>query len=93
MEAITDIYGLKEGLTTRNNKITNWVYSEPEPTQEELDTIILNYNNKIRYIENRREDYPTIEDQLDMQYKDLVNGTTIWRDLITSIKTRYSKPE
>ena len=35
--------------------------------------------------------YPSIGDQLDMQYKDLLNGTTTWKDAIAKIKTDNPK--
>jgi len=36
--------------------------------------------------------YPTIQEQLDMQYHDMMNGTTTWKDAITAEKTRIPKP-
>mgnify|MGYP003677835663 CR=1 FL=1 len=30
--------------------------------------------------------YPSIGDQLDMQYKDLLNGTTTWKDAVAKVK-------
>jgi len=36
--------------------------------------------------------YPTMQEQLDMQYHDAVNGTTTWKDAITAEKTRIPKP-
>ena len=36
--------------------------------------------------------YATIGDQLDMQFKDGLNGTTTWADHIESVKTAYPKP-
>jgi len=36
--------------------------------------------------------YPTIQEQLDMQYHDAVNGTTTWKAAITAEKTRIPKP-
>jgi len=36
--------------------------------------------------------YPTIQDQLDMQYHDMMNSTTTWKDAITAEKTRIPKP-
>jgi len=36
--------------------------------------------------------YPYIADQLDMQYHDLVDGTTTWKDAIKAIKDKYPKP-
>ncbi len=44
------------------------------------------------YIEARQEAYGTIGDQLDMQYKDLVNGTTTWKDHIAKVKSDNPKP-
>lgn len=51
------------------------------------------YEDSIIYKVDRQKDYPTIEDQLDMQYWDLINGTTTWLDTIKAIKARYPKPE
>ena len=36
--------------------------------------------------------YPSIEDQLDMQYHDKVDGTTTWQDAIQAVKDAYPKP-
>jgi len=36
--------------------------------------------------------YPSIPDQLDMQYHDLVDSTTTWADAIAAVKSKYPKP-
>ena len=36
--------------------------------------------------------YPPIQEQLDMQYWDSVNGTTTWKDAIAAVKTENPKP-
>jgi hypothetical protein len=36
--------------------------------------------------------YPSIGDQLDMQYKDLLNGTTTWKDAVAKVKSDNPKP-
>jgi hypothetical protein len=36
--------------------------------------------------------YPSIADQLDMQYHDGVDSTTTWADAIAAVKTKYAKP-
>ena len=36
--------------------------------------------------------YPSIQEQLDMQYWDSVNGTTTWKDAIAAVKTENPKP-
>ena len=45
------------------------------------------------YIEARSEAYGSVQDQLDMQYWDGVNGTTLWADHIAQVKTDNPKPE
>ncbi len=47
---------------------------------------------ELTYAEKREREYPSIRDQLDMQYHDKVNGTTTWKDAIKVIKDKYPKP-
>ena len=35
--------------------------------------------------------YPSIQDQLDMQYWDSVNGTTTWKDTVAKVKADNPK--
>jgi hypothetical protein len=44
------------------------------------------------YKDQRAAAYPSIQEQLDMQYWDAVNGTTIWADTIASVKSENPKP-
>ena len=44
-----------------------------------------------QYQRNRAKEYPSIQDQLDMQYWDKVNGTNTWQDAINAVKTKYPK--
>ena len=37
--------------------------------------------------------YPSIQEQLDMQYWDSVNGTTTWKDAVAKVKADNPKPE
>lgn len=46
----------------------------------------------VSYSRSRWEEYPSIGDQLDMQYHDGVDGTTTWADAIAAVKTKYAKP-
>ena len=43
------------------------------------------------YITLRQQAYPSLQDQQDMQYWDTINQTTVWKDTIASIKTKYPK--
>ena len=40
----------------------------------------------------RDRQYPSIGEQLDMQYWDAVNGTTTWKDAIAQVKADNPKP-
>lgn len=46
-----------------------------------------------KYKDDREVAYPSIQDQLDMQYHDAVNGTTTWKDAVAKVKTDNPKPE
>jgi len=58
---------------------------------------IISINAKLNAIgivqETRKKLYPSIQEQLDMQYWDNVNGTTIWKDKIAEIKTANPLPQ
>jgi hypothetical protein len=45
-----------------------------------------------KYQRDRAEEYPTLQDQLDMQYWDKKNGTTTWVDAIAKVKSDNPKP-
>ena len=44
-----------------------------------------------QYQRDRATAYPSIQDQLDMQYWDKVNGTTNWEDAIAKVKSDIPK--
>jgi len=46
----------------------------------------------LEYSRKRVEQYASIQDQLDMQYWDNVNGTTTWKDHIAKVKSDNPKP-
>jgi len=68
-----------------HNGTTPISVSDIEEKQSELQT---EYDNN-KYQRDRI--YPSIQEQLDMQYWDLVNDTTTWKDKITQIKTDNPK--
>jgi len=45
------------------------------------------------HIKPRHNAYPSVADQLDMQYHDEVNGTTTWKDAIAKVKADNPKAE
>jgi hypothetical protein len=46
----------------------------------------------VEYQRLRVAEYPSLTEQLDMQYWDNINGTTVWADTINAIKVKYPKP-
>ena len=65
------------------------------PSEAELNAEIARldteYANK-KYQRDRATAYPSIQDQLDMQYWDKKNGTTTWVDAIAKVKSDNPKP-
>ena len=55
--------------------------------QQEL---IAQYNSN-QYQRDRAKSYPSIQEQLDMQYWDKINGTNNWQDAINAVKAQYPK--
>ena len=72
-----------------------WLDVERElPTEEEVVQKIaeLKYREEVNeYQRQRADEYPSIQDQQDMQFHDAVNGTTTWKDAIQAIKDKYPK--
>ena len=58
--------------------------------QTELNRLQAEYDAK-QYQRDRVKAYPPIHEQLDMQYWDAINGTTVWQDTINAIKQQYPK--
>ena len=56
-------------------------------------SLVDNWTNPNQYKYDRVKEYPSIQDQLDMQYWDAVNGTTTWKDAIAQVKADNPKPE
>ena len=44
-----------------------------------------------QYQRDRAKEYPSIQEQLDMQYWDKINGTNNWQDAINADKEKYPK--
>ena len=65
----------------------------PIPANEILakqQELIAEYNAK-QYQRDRAKAYPSIQEQLDMQYWDKINGTNNWQDAINAVKAKYPK--
>ena len=70
--------------------------------QSKIDAARISLNNEIAatlYQKQRTGEagttdtiYLPLDQQLDMQYWDSVNGTTTWKDHVAAVKAKYPKP-
>ena len=75
------------------NQITWLNGTTPIPANEILtkqQELIEEYNSK-QYQRDRAKAYPSIQEQLDMQYWDKINGTDNWEQAINAVKAQYPK--
>jgi len=69
-----------------------------KPTEAEVNAKLAELQvaydaDNAEYRLNRKAEYPSLAEQLDMQYHDKINGTTTWADAIQAVKDKYPKPE
>mgnify|MGYP005997592419 CR=1 FL=1 len=92
IEATAEIEAAKPLKKQVNNEVMEF-------TEDDYDQAITDLANvkwqeqQFGYIQARQEAYGSIGDQLDMQYKDAVNGTTTWKDHVAQVKSDNPKPE
>jgi len=75
------------------NQITWHNGTTPIPANEILakqQELITEYNSN-KYQRDRAKDYPSIQEQLDLQYWDKINGTNKWQQAINAVKQKYPK--
>ena len=63
--------------------------------QSKIDTARTELNTAaaaVKYKSDREAAYPSVGDQLDMQYWDKKNGTTTWVDAVAKVKSDNPKP-
>jgi len=88
MDKHTAILELNPSVVTIRGDVA---YDENNNEVSYDQTAVKNLIASKQYQEDRQ--YPSIQDQLDMQYWDAVNGTTTWKDAIAQVKTDNPKPE
>ncbi len=79
----------------KGDYIKEWLSKSAQPSDSEIttaaNTFDTNYTNN-KYQRDRATAYPSIQDQLDMQYWDKKNGTTTWVDAVAKVKSDNPKP-
>ena len=75
------------------NQITWYNGTQPIPANQILakqQELIAEYNAK-QYQRDRAKSYPSIQEQLDLQYWDKINNTNNWEQAINAVKIKYPK--
>ena len=94
-EAIRKAYPSVKTIDDTGSKILDASGNSVTVEQSKIDaaraTIDSDYA-KVKYKDDRLAAYPSIQDQLDMQYWDKKNGTTTWVDAIAKVKSDNPKP-
>lgn len=78
-------------FTIRGDNPVEWIEGTTPISESDIDAKIAEIATRDAHIEPRVKAYPSIENQLDMQYHDQVNGTTTWKDAIKAVKDANPK--
>ena len=73
--------------------VVEWINTTPIDEAlitSEISRLQAEYDG-LEYSRTRANEYLPIGDQLDMQYKDLINGTTTWKDHVAKVKSDNPK--
>ena len=85
--------GTYEGSIHEEGLIDN---PHSKPTQEFLESELKKMQDAFDskdYARKRADEYPSLLEQMDMQYHDAVDGTTTWQDAVQAVKDARPKPE
>ncbi len=101
----TNVFAGTDGEDSRLvDRVKDYVYNKrpdgtgdvPPATQAQIDTKIESIETDFAatvYSWDRRMEYPSVGDQLDMMMKDMRDGTTTHQTACEDVKTKYPKPE
>ena len=91
------LLSLKPGaIWTLRGDVLTWESKDiTQPTDSEIKSEVTRLQTEWeynKYQRDRQTAYPSLADQLDMQYWDKKNGTTTWVDAIAKVKSDNPKP-
>ena len=85
---VTDEDSFKDYVLDKDHNKVTIEQSKVDTARTELNAAAA----AVKYKSDRKVAYPSIGDQLDMQYWDKKNGTTTWVDAIAKVKADNPKP-
>ena len=76
-----------------NNDLSTlvWLHGTTPIDVADIEAKATEIETRDAHIQPRQRAYPSLEDQLDMMYKDDVDWTTTWKDAIAKVKADYPK--
>ena len=80
----------KVNITRKKGEVKDtieWLHGTVEISQADIEA----KKKQFAYLELRQREYPSIQEQLDLQYWDKVNNTNKWEEAINAVKTKYPK--
>jgi len=89
-----DKVSLQNDSDGNGDYIKSWTYDIAQPTADQIASYETAGNTAEALsgvLAKRANEYPELKEQLDMQYKDLLNGTTTWKDAVAKVKSDNPK--
>tara|TARA_R110001606_G_scaffold224834_1_gene372979 strand:- start:9 stop:305 length:297 start_codon:yes stop_codon:yes gene_type:complete len=80
-------------ITNNDLETINWTNGTTPIAKADIIAKATEIETRDAHIKPRHNAYPSIEEQLDMQYKDIINSTTTWKDAIAKVKSDNPKSE
>ena len=84
-------YQQTEGFVEVNDNVFADMIKKSDGTFDYTDEFKSEHIKIETYKDYRAKDYPSIQEQLDMQYWDKINGTNKWQQAINAVKQKYPK--
>ena len=94
VDSLSDVK-LQDDSNGQGIYIKEWNLDIAKPTEEQLTTYEdeANAEEALNTVHsNRQAEYPSWQDQMDLQYWDKINNTSTWQDAVQAVKDKYPKP-
>ncbi len=86
--------GVDGGWKIKEGKIAKWYSDQPQPSDAAINSKLAELQaayDAQAYARARKTEYPSIQEQLDLQYWDKVNSTSKWDEAVKVIKDKHPK--
>jgi len=94
IDAVKSLYGVSSYDMADADGNVNWKDGHETTAQETtaINAKVIELQAEYDVLQYQRDrQYPSIGDQLDMQYWDAKNGTTTWKDAVAKVKSDNPK--